>query len=79
MKKDGSRDKFAEFTLDSAKKPAHLNIQEKGEQIPAIYELKETERGVELTIAFAIEGGRPKDFKGEGKDEVLIRLLRKKE
>lgn len=76
------RDEKAKFTLDPSKKPAHIDIMpDKDETVPGIYETKDTDKGLELTIAFAKEGKtaeRPKDFKGEGKDVTVIRLLRKK-
>jgi len=47
--------------------------------VPGIYELKESDKTTTLTIAFAKgEGGdRPKDFKGEGKSDVVIKLKKK--
>ncbi len=43
-------------------------------------EVKETDKGTELTIAFshAEKAERPKDFKGAGKDDMVIKLFRKK-
>lgn len=79
--KTGRRDETAKFTLDPSKKPAHIDIMPGNETVPGIYEAKETDKGLELTIAFAKGGGkaeRPKDFKGEGKDDAVIKLLRKK-
>jgi len=87
--KDGSitikldkRDEVANFTLDSSKKPAHLNLTPKDgkETLKGIYETKETDKGLELTIAFPHNENaeRPKDFKGEDKDVVVVKLLRKK-
>ncbi len=76
----GKRDESAKFTLDPSKKPAHIDINPKGdEKLAGIYELKETDKGTELTIAFAKDGKeRPKDFKGEGKDNAVLKLFRKK-
>lgn len=74
------RDETAKFTLDPSKKPAHIDIMPGNETVPGIYEVKETDKGLELTIAFA-KGGkaeRPKDFKGEGKEDAVLKLLRKK-
>lgn len=78
------RDETAKFTLDPSKKPAHIDIMPGNggnETVPGIYEVKETDKGLELTIAFA-KGGknaeRPKDFKGEGEDTAVLKLLRKK-
>ncbi|MBY0458270.1 MAG: TIGR03067 domain-containing protein [Gemmataceae bacterium] len=80
--KTPDRDESATFTLDPSKKPAHIDITPKKggpKTVPGIYEVKETDKGLELTIAFGRdEAGRPKDFKGEGKDEVVIKLFRKK-
>lgn len=79
--KTGKRDEKAKFTVDPSKKPAHMDIMPgKDETVPGIYETKDTDKGLELTIAFAKDGkagDRPKDFKGEGKDTVVVRLLRK--
>lgn len=81
--KTGKRDETAKFTLDPSKKPPHIDILPgKDETVPGIYETKETDKGLELTIAFAKDGkaaDRPKDFKGEGPGAVVIKLLRKKE
>jgi uncharacterized protein (TIGR03067 family) len=74
------RDDSAAFTLDPSQKPAHIDITpEKGLTRLGIYEVKETDNGTELTIAFSDnKGARPKDFKGTGTEEVVIKLLRKK-
>lgn len=81
--KAGKRDETAKFTVDPSKKPAHIDIiPGKDETVPGIYETKDTDKGLELTIAFtkdAKTGDRPKDFKGEGERTVVIKLLRKKE
>lgn len=78
----GKRDEAAKFALDPSKKPKEIDISpinSKDEKVSGIYETKETDQGLELTIAFAKENGpRPKDFKGTGKDEVVLKLLRKK-
>lgn len=71
----------AKFVLDPAKAPAHIDIVAEGElKIPGVYEAKETPAGLELTIAMRMgpKADRPKDLKGDGKDEVLLKLLRKK-
>jgi uncharacterized protein (TIGR03067 family) len=69
--------------VDPSKTPAHIDIMPGNNMtIPGIYELKESDKGTELTIAFVNDADvtdRPKDFKGEGKGEVVIKLLRKKE
>jgi uncharacterized protein (TIGR03067 family) len=79
---EGKRDAGAKFTVDPSKKPAHFDVTpEKGKdkKVLGIYETKDTDRGMELTLAFTKEGTeRPKDFKGEGKDEVVLKLFRKK-
>ncbi len=75
------KNETAKFTLDPTQKPAHINIMPGGgEKVLGIYEVKETDKGTELTIAFGKEGksARPKDFKGAGKEEMVLKLLRKK-
>lgn len=76
------RDETAKFTLDPSKKPAHIDIMPGNETVPGIYEVKETDKGLELTIAFAKgangKAERPKDFKGEDEGSTVIKLLRKK-
>ena len=82
VKKD--RDESAKFTLDPSKKPAHIDItpKEGGDNVvKGIYTTKDTDGGLELTIAFSTEGPnaeRPKDFDGKGERDVVIKLLRKK-
>jgi uncharacterized protein (TIGR03067 family) len=79
------RDESAKFTLDPGQKPAHIDITPKndgvGEVVKGIYMTKDTDKGLELTIAFS-KGGpnaeRPKDFDGKGEDDIVIKLLRKK-
>jgi uncharacterized protein (TIGR03067 family) len=74
----------ANFTLDPSKKPMEIDLKKKnGGTVLGIYQTKETDKGLELTIAYIPErsngeGNRPKDFKGEGKEEAVFRLLRKK-
>lgn len=79
------KERNAKMTLDPSKKPAHIDIKPeageggKGDTIKGIYVTKDTDKGLELSIAFAQDGGeRPKDFKGDGEQEVSIKLLRKK-
>jgi uncharacterized protein (TIGR03067 family) len=77
------KDMNAKFTLDPSKKPAEIDIMPeeggKAETIKGIYQTKDTDTGLELSIAFARGGGaRPTDFKGEAEDHVSIKLLRKK-
>jgi len=70
------------FKLDPTKKPAHIDIKPEGDRdvVHGIYQVKETDKGTELTVALAIPGAdRPKDFRGEGKDQIVVRLLRKKD
>jgi uncharacterized protein (TIGR03067 family) len=81
--KEGKRDDNAKFTVDPSKNPAHMDITpDKGgkvEKMLGIYETKDTDKGMELNIAFSKDGKeRPKDFKGEGKDDIVIKLFRKK-
>ncbi|QJW95320.1 TIGR03067 domain-containing protein [Frigoriglobus tundricola] len=71
----------AKFTLDPTQSPAHIDISPDGtNKVPGIYQVKETDTGTELivVIALADKGERPKDFKGGGKDHVMLKLLRKK-
>ena len=78
--KVGTRDDPAKFTLDPSKKPAHIDLAPGGEKVPGIYEVKETDKGTELTVALNLgeKRDRPTDFKGAGKEEVMLKLLRKK-
>jgi uncharacterized protein (TIGR03067 family) len=74
----------AKFTLDPSKKPAQIDFTpEKNDKgtFMGIYQLKETDKGTELSMALAKgpKAERPKDFKGEGKDVMAMTLLRKKE
>jgi uncharacterized protein (TIGR03067 family) len=80
IKEGDKKDESAKFTLDPSKKPPHIDITPRNNKVVlGIYEVKEVDKGTELTIAFAKDGGeRPKDFKGEGKEEVVIKLFRKK-
>lgn len=79
--KSGKRDQSAKFTLDPSKKPGHIDVTPKGDdKVLGIYEVKETDKGTELTIAFTSNGkDRPKDFKGEGNEAYVLKLFRKKE
>jgi uncharacterized protein (TIGR03067 family) len=80
-KKD--RNENAKITLDPSKKPAQIDLtpdKGKDETLLGIYEVKETDKGTELTIALGRDKtARPKDFKGEGKGEMVVKLLKKKE
>ena len=81
--KVNDRDESAKFTLDPSKKPAHIDITPKddNETVKGIYATKETDKGLELTLAFSKEGpnaDRPKDFDGKGEHDIVIKLLRKK-
>lgn len=74
----GNKEETAKFTVDATKKPAQMDIMPgrgKAETVLGIYEQK----GMELTLAFVHGGGgtRPKDFKGEGKGEVVLKLKKK--
>ena len=78
----GKKDEPAKFTLDPSKKPAQIDItpaRGKEKTIPGIYATKETDAGLELTIAFGDgpNAERPKDFKGD--KGAVITFLRKKE
>lgn len=77
----GKTDDPAGFTLDPSKAPAHIDIAAKGDlKILGVYEAKDVAAGLELTIAMRLgqKAERPQNLKGEGKDEVLLKLLRKK-
>jgi uncharacterized protein (TIGR03067 family) len=80
--KGGEKDETAKFTVDPSKKPAHIDIApEKGKdkKVLGIYETKDTDKGMELTLVFTkTDTERPKDFKGEGKEDAVIKLFRKK-
>ena len=83
MKGDNEKNETAKFTVDPSKKPAHIDITpDKGgkeKKVLGIYETKDTDKGMELTLAFSKDDTtRPKDFKGESKDDALIKLFRKK-
>jgi uncharacterized protein (TIGR03067 family) len=81
MEDGKKKEESATFKVDASKKPAHIEIMPEKEKksIQGIYELKETDKGAELTIAFSRGADRPKDFKGEGMDTVVLHLLRKKD
>jgi len=83
VKEGDKTEEDAKFTVDPSKKPVQIDITpDKGQKdtILGIYELKETDKGAELTIAIGKEKTeRPKDFKGEGKDVMVLKLFRKKE
>jgi uncharacterized protein (TIGR03067 family) len=77
----GDRNESAKFTIDPSKKPAQIDIVPGSDKtVPGIYQTRETDKGLELTIAFrkGSDAERPKDFKGEGQDDVVLKLLRKK-
>lgn len=81
--KGKDREPPVKFTVDPSKKPAHIDIlpgNKDHDPIPGLYEAKETGKGLEVAIAFAKGGNgpRPKDFKGAGADDVVMRLLRPK-
>src|SRR5205085_9020192 len=75
---DGKRDQTVKFTLDPSKKPAEIDIADGTRTVKGIYQTKDTDKGLELTIAFSRDT-RPKDFKGEGENDIVLKLLRKKE
>lgn len=77
------KDHIAKYTVDPAKKPAEIEVapeDEGGKEMKGIYMTKETDKGLELTIALGIgpDAARPKNFEGKGEQEMLIKLLRKK-
>ena len=81
---DKPEDEDAKFTVDPSQKACpnrhHTGQRFDKDTILGIYELKETDKGAELTIAIGKEKTeRPKDFKGEGKDVMVLKLFRKKE
>ena len=79
---DGMRDQAVKFTLDPSKKPAEIEIVDGPRTIKGIYQTKDTDKGLELTLAFnrgPAGDTRPTDFKGEGEGAVVLKLLRKKE
>jgi uncharacterized protein (TIGR03067 family) len=79
--KSDKKNEDAKFTLDPSKKPMEIDLKPGTDNptVMGIYQTKETDKGLELTIAFVHGGGkRPKDFKGEGKEEAVFKLLRKK-
>lgn len=75
-----TKDRTWKFSLDPSKTPAHLDITAGPNKLPGIYAVKETDKGTELAIALTedAKGERPKDFKGEGKNETTLKLFRKK-
>jgi len=81
--KDG-KDHVAKFTVDPSKKPAEMEIApEDGPAefaMKAIYMTKETDKGLELTIALGAgpDATRPKNFEGKGEQEMVMKLFRKK-
>ncbi len=80
--KTANRDDDAKYTVDPSKKPAEMNLTTvKGNSsLMGIYEAKDTPEGLQLSIAFSHDGGaRPKDFKGDGMESVVLVLLRKSE
>lgn len=81
--KDAGKETNAKFTLDPSKKPAHIDLaHEVADQTSkGIYEAKDTDKGLELSISIALprgDGERPKDFKGDAENEISLKLLRKK-
>ncbi|HEX4609447.1 MAG TPA: TIGR03067 domain-containing protein [Urbifossiella sp.] len=77
----GKKEETAEYKLDPAKTPAHIDIMPargKTDTVQGIYQTKSTTAGLELLIAFARDGKeRPTDFKGDEPDTVVLKLLRK--
>jgi uncharacterized protein (TIGR03067 family) len=81
---NGKGEQRAKFTLDPSQKPAHIDfVSLVGGKAAGkgIYVVKETDKGLELTIAYTkdVDAERPKDFKGgTGENDIVIKLLRKK-
>jgi uncharacterized protein (TIGR03067 family) len=80
--KRGRQEDAATLTLDPTKRPARVTITPTSGEPPVegIYDAKDTDRGVELTIAYTRSPGtgRPKDFKPDVEYRIVIQLLRKK-
>jgi uncharacterized protein (TIGR03067 family) len=70
------------FTLDPSKTPPEIDVSslDGDEVVKGLYQTRNTEKGLEVTLAFTDKPGapRPKDFKGEGERDSIIKLLRKK-
>ena len=77
---DGQREEKATFKLDPSKKPTEIDLSPPGKDkvVKGIYQIEETDKGLELTLAFTRDGERPKNFDGKGNDEMVLKLLRKK-
>jgi uncharacterized protein (TIGR03067 family) len=82
IKTKGNNVEKATFTLDPSKSPAQIDILPDGDKKPVkgIYTVKETDKGLELTIAFGDgpNAERPKDFKADPDQGYLVTLRRKK-
>jgi uncharacterized protein (TIGR03067 family) len=81
VKEAGEKVERARFTVDPTKKPAHFDFTPRKEPtIMAIYDAKETDKGLELTLALPGDANRPRPsgFKGEGAHDIVVKLLRKK-
>ncbi|VTU02142.1 unnamed protein product [Gemmataceae bacterium] len=79
--KGEKRTESVKFTLDPSKKPAHIDMSVGPKEVVlGIYEAKDTDKGLELVLAFSkgLSKDRPKDFKGEGEDAMVLTLLRRK-
>ncbi len=76
--KDGDRTEKAGYKADTKAKPKTIDVipsqAPPGTVVPGIYELD----GDDLKIVWNKEGGRPKDFKGEGESQAMLVLKRKK-
>lgn len=71
----GEDEKKAKIVADSSKQPRTMDITpsdgpEKGKIFPAIYKI---EKG-ELTLVFTEKGDRPKEFKSEPAEVILLKL-----
>lgn len=78
---DNKKEETSKFTIDATKTPHAIDFMPEGknETLKGIYELKETDKGTELTIAMALEmAERPKEFKTDAINVLTFKLLRKK-
>lgn len=77
----GGVERVMTFTLDSSKKPPHIDMtyQSDNKTSKGIYRLKENGKEIELVLAFPEDvenDARPTNF--EGKKGILIKLTRAK-
>jgi uncharacterized protein (TIGR03067 family) len=83
-KEKTERESKAKITLDPSKTPGHIDLTSGTNTLPGIYAVKETDQGLELTIAYGVPARpkakpeRPTDFKGETDGVRVFKLIRKK-